>query len=107
MPWPGCAELPYRPPIHQPIVWRPQGAARARPAVEPYYHSKEWKALRQATLQRCRYRCELNLIGCTGRATLADHILPRAQGGLDTLFNLRGVCKSCHNKRHPEKGGAH
>jgi HNH endonuclease len=108
MPWPGSADIPYRPPIHKPIVWRPPGAAQAaRPPADPYYQTKAWRALRLATLQRCRFTCELHLIGCTGRARLADHIIPRSDGGLDSLFNLRGVCPSCHNRRHPEKGGAH
>jgi 5-methylcytosine-specific restriction enzyme A len=61
--------------------------------------------LRLACLKRDRFLCQLHLSGCQVRASIADHIVERKAGGADTLHNLRGVCVSCHAKRHPEKGG--
>lgn len=62
----------------------------------PFYRSAEWRRLRAAVLARdpvCATR------GCGRKSTHADHIVPRARGGGDTLDNLRGACASCHNRR--------
>jgi hypothetical protein len=32
---------------------------------------------------------------------IADHIVERRDGGSDDSANLRSVCATCHNKRHP------
>jgi len=32
-------------------------------------------------------------------STTVDHIIPKSKGGSDQRENLRGVCKSCHDKR--------
>lgn len=70
-----------------------------------YYHTAEWRELREQVLQRDGYRCRLRSDICTGRATRADHIVPRKQGGADALGNLRAVCAACDNRRHADKGG--
>lgn len=61
-----------------------------------FYRSSVWRRLRWATLQRDRY-CVVR--GCGAVSTVADHIVPRARGGADTLANLRGLCTRCHNRR--------
>jgi 5-methylcytosine-specific restriction protein A len=73
-------------------------------ARNSFYHSKAWRALRARVLTRDGYMCQLQLIGCTGQATIVDYILERCEGGSDDNANLRAVCASCHNKRHPSKG---
>lgn len=98
--------MPSRPPIHQPVAWRPPGAARA-PKRNGYYQSREWKALRLAVLKRDRYQCQLRLDGCQVRATAPHHLVPRRWGGLDHPGNLISVCAACHNRAHPEKGHSH
>ena len=40
--------------------------------------------------------CRLQLPGCTGVSTEADHITPTAEGGSDHPSNGRGVCAHCH-----------
>jgi 5-methylcytosine-specific restriction protein A len=41
--------------------------------------------------------------GIRTRATIADHIVPLAEGGADTLDNLAPVCHACHQvKTHTE-----
>jgi 5-methylcytosine-specific restriction protein A len=73
----------------------------------PFYRSQAWKQVRTAVLARDAYRCQLVLPGCYGWANTADHIVERANGGIDAATNLRAVCSNCHNKRHPSKGLRH
>jgi 5-methylcytosine-specific restriction endonuclease McrA len=69
-----------------------------------FYHSTAWRALRAGVLERDGYLCQLQLTGCMRRASTADHIVERREGGSDDDANVRAVCASCHNKRHPSKG---
>ena len=57
----------------------------------------EWEALRQRVLQRDGFQCQLRYDGCTGTATQVDHVISRANGGLDTLDNTQAACQSCNN----------
>lgn len=41
----------------------------------------------------------LPCVHCGARATEADHIIPRAHGGQDTLGNLQPSCKPCNSAR--------
>lgn len=55
--------------------------------------------MRRTVLARDRYVCQLAYPGCHGRATEADHIVPRLFGGPDTLDNLRAACAHCNRRR--------
>lgn len=61
-----------------------------------FYKTPFWKRLRAACLKRDRI---CTTPGCTKRAAVADHIVPRSKGGADTLENLRGLCIQHHNQR--------
>jgi 5-methylcytosine-specific restriction endonuclease McrA len=66
-------------------------------------YGAEWRRKRQVQLERDRYRCQLQLEGCIGRATEVDHIL-----GVDAdpgHNHLRSVCASCHRQRTAQQGG--
>lgn len=67
---------------------------------DPFYRSKEWKLLRAEVLRR-QPVCATP--GCGARSVAVDHIQPRARGGPDRLWNLRGLCIPCHNQRR--RGG--
>lgn len=54
-------------------------------------------ATRRAILDRDAWTCQLRYEGCTGRATIADHIVPHAEGGSDDPTNGQAVCPSCHD----------
>jgi hypothetical protein len=41
--------------------------------------------------------CMLRLDGCTLKATTADHIVPRSEGGDDSDANLQGSCLHCND----------
>ena len=69
---------------------------------DPYYRSPAWKALRSNVLRRDPV-CKTP--GCGRASTHADHIQPRADGGADALWNLRGLCEGCHNSRTARGNG--
>lgn len=55
-------------------------------------------------LRRDRYRCGY----CNGRATTADHVVPRYQGGPTTWSNMVAACEPCNfakGGRTPEQAG--
>jgi len=72
---------------------------------------KDTPRLRGRKLQRERNRLfDLNplcveclKIGRTTAATQRDHIVPLAEGGLDTPENTQGLCDECHNKKTQEE----
>ena len=63
--------------------------------ADPYYFTPEWKALRVACFERDGYICVVQ--GCGKAACVADHVVPRKQGGLDDLKNLRSLCRTHDN----------
>jgi 5-methylcytosine-specific restriction enzyme A len=42
-------------------------------------------------------------VGRTTPATQRDHIIPLAEGGLDTQENTQGLCQDCHDKKSQEE----
>ena len=79
---------------------------------DPFYHSKEWKRIRQVALMRdggmcqdCMDRMRDGYGIKPRRATMVHHIIPleeRPDLAL-RLENLRSLCDECHNREHPEK----
>ena len=61
---------------------------------DPYYLSKEWRALRKRVLERDGYRC----VVCREHAAIVDHILRRKDGGKDEPGNLRSLCRAHDNQ---------
>lgn len=59
--------------------------------ADSFYSSDEWRMLRITCLQRDGFRCAV--AGCDERATFADHITRRRDGGGDELSNLRSLCR--------------
>lgn len=73
--------------------------------TDSFYRTEDWKHLRLATLKRAGYRCEIKGPTCTGRATIADHIVSRKNGGTDTMSNLRAACRACDNRLKEDHTG--
>lgn len=70
--------------------------------------TRKWKAKREKILRRDGYRCQ----ECAkyGRFTPAVevHHIKHADTHPELFFsdeNLVSLCRKCHNKMHPEKGG--
>jgi 5-methylcytosine-specific restriction endonuclease McrA len=54
-----------------------------------------------AVLDRYGRRCALRLVGCTGAATTADHIVPRSVDASlsHVVENGQPACRPCNSKR--------
>ena len=74
-----------------------------------FYNSSQWRRKRELILRRDGYRCqECRRYGRITAATQVHHIQhfeDRPDLAL-TNSNLVSLCLKCHNKAHPEKGGA-
>ena len=71
-----------------------------------FYHSKEWRILRAAALERDGYMCqECKKRGVVTPATTVHHIKPlRIDSAKELkLSNLETICGACHNKLHRER----
>ena len=78
---------------------------RAGKKTDPFYHSKEWEAIRLEVLRRDNYTCQKCQVKCLGKrlnkpAPHVDHIIPRKEDKTKALDpdNLRVLCPSCHSK---------
>ena len=76
--------------------WKRHLAARRRPK------GPAWKITRTMVLERDHHRCAY----CSVPAATVDHIVPRAEGGEDSLTNLVACCKSCNAKKADKMLGA-
>lgn len=69
---------------------------QARPNAYQRGYDRRWAKLRLLVLRRypiCR------LPECYAVATEVDHIVPKAQGGDDSMDNLQGLCKRHHSQK--------
>ena len=66
---------------------------------QAYLQSPKWLALRNRVIARAENQCE----GC-GRWPAVDvHHLTYAHVGQEFLWELRAVCRDCHDRLHPDK----
>ncbi len=78
--------------------------------METFYDSKAWQRKRENILRRDKYLCQRCIR--YGRRTEAQtvhhvqHLDERPDLALEDS-NLISLCNACHNRMHPEKGGAH
>jgi 5-methylcytosine-specific restriction protein A len=81
------------------------GSKSSRRKGNPFYLSKEWKAVRLKVLSRDKWKCQMCGVRCLGVAKgmpspEVDHIQPLKdfpQLKLE-MSNLRTLCKSCHSR---------
>jgi 5-methylcytosine-specific restriction endonuclease McrA len=60
-------------------------------------YGTDWPAIRAAVLKRDGHVCHW----CQARATVADHLTPRSQGGTNEMTNLVAACVPCNSARTP------
>lgn len=58
----------------------------------------QWQAIRKAVLERDGYVCAY----CGREATTADHVIPKASGGMDTMDNLVAACLECNGRKRDQ-----
>lgn len=72
------------------------------------YDDTHWKRVRAAVLRRDGYQCRrCRRFGRIRQAEIVHHIKP-AESFPELAYkadNLISLCRECHNKAHPEKGG--
>lgn len=77
--------------------------------LNQFYSSAKWRKKREMILRRDNYLCvHCKRYGRLTKRTEVHHILhvdefPELRFDNDNLVSL---CKRCHNKEHPEKGGS-
>lgn len=61
--------------------------------------TQHWRQLRERVLLRDGYRCQIQLEGCTGKAT-SVHLDPRLSGQhlLASERDCTSVCRWCHDR---------
>jgi 5-methylcytosine-specific restriction protein A len=72
-----------------------RGSAHAR----GYGSRGRWMKLRGLVIARdplCQIKSPQDLALCTYISTVADHKIPKAAGGDDSMDNLQGGCAPCH-----------
>lgn len=70
-----------------------------------FYHSTQWKAVRQIKLREQPLCEECQKNGILTPAVLVDHIRPINEGGEKlSMRNLQSLCEKCHNKKSAREG---
>lgn len=88
---PGCInDQPC--PIHTPTPWAGSHSSGFPPAIRR-------RILQRDPTCRCTSCPACGPVGCTRPSTQADHRIPRAHGGPNTLANGQGLCTNCHDHK--------
>lgn len=89
----------------RPWLPKPQPFARHSAKNAAFYHSVEWKRVRNLQLMQHPICQECERQGKVTPATVVDHIKPINEGGerLDQR-NLQSLCETCHNKKSAKEG---
>ena len=79
-------------------------------SINPAYNKQRHRKWSDEVLRRDKYLCQdCKRYGRMIAAEVAHHIKPIAEQP-DLAYQLSNgvaLCRKCHNKRHPEKGGRH
>lgn len=67
-----------------------------RPVYPTKRRSGRWLQARRQTLTLCATCLQA---GRVEAATIRDHIIPLAEGGLDVDENTQGLCDACHARK--------
>lgn len=85
---------------HQPKPW-----FQTKSSSDRGYGAK-WRKLRDQRLKLDSYMCQVCLkVGIYTKADAVDHIIPKSQGGTDSITNLQSICNSCHTSKTQLESG--
>lgn len=105
--YPGCPNLTYERYCseHRKLVNAQYDARLRDRGTAEFYHSREWKRLRQNFLIEHPFCEECRRNGKLTKASVVDHIVPIRQGGpaLEEK-NLQALCASCHGAKSIREG---
>ncbi len=91
--------MPMRAPTHKPHPHlTPQRQPDERPSSHQRGYGTRWRHVRALVLGRDHYLCQR----CgqpAGSSAHADHIVPKSDGGQDSMSNLQTLCHDCHNRK--------
>lgn len=94
----GEVELLRRGAIESPTLPKVRDPRRRKRSS--YYRTKAWRELRAAAIERDGGRCvECGAVPKARHRLQVDHVIPRNEGGPDTLENLRTLCHECHSQK--------
>ena len=63
-------------------------------------YGNDWYKLKGKALKRDNYLCQVcEDIGVITAAKEVDHIIPKSEGGTDSLDNLQSICVECHKQK--------
>ena len=104
---PGCPKLTYGMycDVHKRLMDSRYNKSLRNKDASAFYHSAEWKHLRQNYLIEHPFCMECWKAGRLTKATVVDHIVPIKQGGpaMDES-NLQSLCASCHGSKSIREG---
>lgn len=63
-------------------------------------YGARWRKLRKMVLA-----AQPLCVRCDRPAKHVDHIVPRSQGGDDSMANLQALCATCHNRKTAREDG--
>lgn len=78
----------------------------SRDSGRNYYKSAAWKQLSHACKDRDDWTCQNCGAAGPDVELHADHRIPRARGGPDSLRNLQTLCVICHSFKHGHPVGS-
>jgi hypothetical protein len=91
-------ERRHRQAVDDRVIQRAAQLEERRRQYHEYLKTPQWAAKRQVVLERCQHLCE----GCRSARAILAHHLTYAHVGRELLFELVGLCQSCHDLIHNE-----
>lgn len=89
--------MPMQPPRFRPAGWKP-APPRTWVATtrKKSRHERGYGRAHTAMRKRVLEEEPLCITGCGRLTTIADHRVPKAEGGTDERDNYQGMCEPCH-----------
>lgn len=91
--------MPSKPPSLKPRVKRSAWASSQRGSRQARGYGRAHEQMRERVLSEeplCR-RCDAH--GRIAVTAIADHVIPKAEGGSDERSNYQGLCGACHREK--------
>ena len=93
--------MPSRPPVFRPhgIAKRPRSWATTGKSRQARGYGRAHDLMRERVLREEPLCRACNAAGLVTVTAIADHIVPKAEGGGDERSNYQGLCIPCHKAK--------